>query len=131
MFNRASAQTEAYLCSLCRTKCGTSKEASGEKNCSVSPTSGRPMEPGGRRPLHRGFLHLCTAYSSKRRTIRSTKAAPPVSLMWYAHISEIGRYGENSRHAALHVSFMHFKAATQDPKFKTSRGSSASKFSSV
>jgi len=80
--NRALAQDQteaAYLSSLCRTKRGTSKEASGEKNCSVSPTSGRPMEPGGRRPLQRGFLHLCTAYSSS--SMRSTKAATPESRM--------------------------------------------------
>jgi hypothetical protein len=59
----ASAQNEVYgyLASRWRTKRGTSKEASGEKNCSVSPTSGRPMEPGGRRPRQRGFLHRCTA----------------------------------------------------------------------
>ncbi|KAB8096540.1 hypothetical protein EE612_025023 [Oryza sativa] len=67
----------AYLASLCRMKGGMSKEASEEKNWNVSPTSGRPMEPGGSWPPQRGFLHLrawCRSSSSS-----TSAAAPPTS----------------------------------------------------
>lgn len=47
-----------YLFILFLIKGGISKEVLGLKNWTVSPRSGKPIEPGGSFPLHLGFFHL-------------------------------------------------------------------------
>lgn len=49
---------EVYLSVLFLMNGGTSEEVLGEKNWRDSPRSGKPIEPGGSFPLHRGFLQL-------------------------------------------------------------------------
>lgn len=66
MINKREMQAKFHLCNLFLMKGWMSKERPEMSNKeSVSPSRGKPMEPGGRIPLHLGFLHFSTQYPMK------------------------------------------------------------------
>jgi hypothetical protein len=61
-----------YLLILSLTKGERSQVGLGAKNCSVSPMTGRPSEPGGSLPFDLGWLHL---YAQRRSATTAANAA--------------------------------------------------------